>query len=82
MGWNFAFSGHCVALLHADYVNFDSVSSYLHWGFETPTWNFELSARVTDELAKYCVDFNGLAASILLLAEAITGEKSFTCISC
>ena len=52
-----------VALLHADYVNYDNLLVYWRWDLALPTWIHELSVHVTDELAKYCVDFNGIDTS-------------------
>ena len=68
LGWSFLLSEHYVTLVHADYVNYDNLFAYGHWGFEIPAWNLELSAHVTDELVKHCVDFNGRAASFSFLA--------------
>ena len=58
MGLHFAFAGFRVALLHADYANLDSLTVYLHWGFEIPTWDFEHSGHVIGVLEKYWVDYH------------------------
>ena len=64
MDCNYVFSEIYVTLMHADYVNFGNSIAFLHWDFEIPTWNFELSVDVTYELAKYCVDINCFATSL------------------
>ena len=68
MDWSYVVSETYAALMHADYMNFGNSIAYLHWDFEIPTWNFELSVDVTDELAKYCVDISCFATSSSYLA--------------
>ena len=63
LDWSYVFSKIHVTLLHADYVDYDNLRVYGRWGLALPTWIHELSVHVTDELAKYCVDFNGFATS-------------------
>ena len=63
LDWSYVFSEIHGTLMHADCVNFGNSIAYLHWDFEIPTWNFELSVDVTDELAKYCVGINCFVTS-------------------
>ena len=64
MDWSYVFSEIHVTLLYADYVNYDNLLVYLRWDLALPAWICELSVHVTDELAKYGVDFNGFATSV------------------
>ena len=61
LDWSYVVSETYAALMHADHVGFGNSIAYLHWDFEIPTWNFELSVDVTDELAKYCVIYSSPA---------------------
>ena len=63
LDWSYVFSEIYVTLTHADYVNFGNSIAYLQWDLEIPTWNFELSVDVTDEMAKYCVGISCFATS-------------------
>ena len=63
LDWSYVFSKIHVTLLHADYVNYDSLLVYWRWDLALPTWSHELSAHAADELAKCCMDFSGFATS-------------------
>ena len=56
----------CVTLPHADYVSFEDVPVYLHWGVIIPTWNFELSMLVAALLDKGLVNYGIILVACLI----------------
>ena len=52
LNWSRALLVNHITLLNADYVNFDNLIVYLHWGFELSAWNYEHSDHIIDVLIK------------------------------